>query len=295
MLCAFVDRQLVVGMWPANPFAEVTHPLWPRRCFNARYCPASGRHRMSQQTSTLQSSKFPMHECTLTVPTSCMCTIRACATNMAHGVCYSAPEQCQARTHNEHIRSLQTSSGEAATQEEEQPIDWFITSLLFLFPALGGLLFGYDIGATSGAIISLKSAATSGTTWYALIADVHTSNAPHQVSSLRSATCSHARWEHQSQMARDIDMGASLWLRGPSKADRTSAGSVARRREANTYRSGVIHRSMSLCMLECLQVCIRDSKCLHQGAKRLRRRLSTAGSLKSVAAALLPLPFSSVA
>ena len=26
----------------------------------------------------------------------------------------------------------------------------------FLFPALGGLLFGYDIGATSGALLSLK-------------------------------------------------------------------------------------------------------------------------------------------
>lgn len=32
----------------------------------------------------------------------------------------------------------------------------FITCLFrFLFPALGGLLFGYDIGATSGATISL--------------------------------------------------------------------------------------------------------------------------------------------
>lgn len=28
--------------------------------------------------------------------------------------------------------------------------------LSFLFPALGGLLFGYDIGATSGAAISLQ-------------------------------------------------------------------------------------------------------------------------------------------
>ncbi|KAK9824931.1 hypothetical protein WJX74_007979 [Apatococcus lobatus] len=64
--------------------------------------------------------------------------------------------------------SLQARSGGAATTEQEQPIDWFITSLLFLFPAFGGLLFGYDIGATSGAIVSLKSAATSGTTWYEL-------------------------------------------------------------------------------------------------------------------------------
>ncbi|GJN20237.1 hypothetical protein PR202_gb07589 [Eleusine coracana subsp. coracana] len=40
--------------------------------------------------------------------------------------------------------------------------------LPFFFPALGGLLYGYDIGATSGATISLKSAAFSGTTWYNL-------------------------------------------------------------------------------------------------------------------------------
>ena len=29
----------------------------------------------------------------------------------------------------------------------------------------GGYLFGNDIGATSGALVSLKSAATSGTDW----------------------------------------------------------------------------------------------------------------------------------
>uniref|UniRef100_A0A0D6R4K2 Major facilitator superfamily (MFS) profile domain-containing protein n=1 Tax=Araucaria cunninghamii TaxID=56994 RepID=A0A0D6R4K2_ARACU len=37
---------------------------------------------------------------------------------------------------------------------------------VFLFPALGGLLFGYDIGATSGADVSLESAERSGTDWY---------------------------------------------------------------------------------------------------------------------------------
>ncbi|KAK9819163.1 hypothetical protein WJX81_007550 [Elliptochloris bilobata] len=51
---------------------------------------------------------------------------------------------------------------------EEPPVDWLITMLLFFFPAVGGLLFGYDIGATSGALESLKSAATSGTDWYQL-------------------------------------------------------------------------------------------------------------------------------
>ncbi|XP_074583339.1 D-xylose-proton symporter-like 2 [Curcuma longa] len=40
--------------------------------------------------------------------------------------------------------------------------------LPFLFPALGGVLFGYDIGATCGAQISLESPTLSGTTWYDL-------------------------------------------------------------------------------------------------------------------------------
>ncbi|BBH04745.1 Major facilitator superfamily protein [Prunus dulcis] len=40
----------------------------------------------------------------------------------------------------------------------------------FLFPALGGLLFGYDIGATSGATISLQSPELSGTAWFNLSA-----------------------------------------------------------------------------------------------------------------------------
>ncbi|KAG2534187.1 D-xylose-proton symporter-like 3, chloroplastic [Panicum virgatum] len=45
---------------------------------------------------------------------------------------------------------------------------WAPVILPFLFPALGGLLFGYDIGATSGATISVQSADLSGTTWFNL-------------------------------------------------------------------------------------------------------------------------------
>ncbi|CAI5958115.1 unnamed protein product [Closterium sp. NIES-64] len=33
---------------------------------------------------------------------------------------------------------------------------WTAAALPFLFPALGGVLFGYDIGATSSALLSLK-------------------------------------------------------------------------------------------------------------------------------------------
>ncbi|KAK9994020.1 hypothetical protein SO802_023723 [Lithocarpus litseifolius] len=40
--------------------------------------------------------------------------------------------------------------------------------LPFFFPALGGLLYGYDIGATSCATISIESATLSGISWYDL-------------------------------------------------------------------------------------------------------------------------------
>ena len=46
-----------------------------------------------------------------------------------------------------------------------QKIDWVAVAVLFAAPALGGALFGYDIGATSGALVSLKSALHSGVSW----------------------------------------------------------------------------------------------------------------------------------
>ncbi|KAF8395155.1 hypothetical protein HHK36_019096 [Tetracentron sinense] len=52
----------------------------------------------------------------------------------------------------------------------QETFDWTSVILPFLFPALGGLLFGYDIGATSGASISLQSPELSGTTWFNLSA-----------------------------------------------------------------------------------------------------------------------------
>jgi len=52
----------------------------------------------------------------------------------------------------------------------EREIDLTRAIVLFLIPALGGLLFGYDIGATSGAIDSIKDAVKSGTDWYDLSA-----------------------------------------------------------------------------------------------------------------------------
>jgi hypothetical protein len=46
-------------------------------------------------------------------------------------------------------------------------VDWGIVGPVFLFSALGGALFGYDIGATSGALPSLTSPELSGTDWCA--------------------------------------------------------------------------------------------------------------------------------
>ncbi|KAK9154349.1 hypothetical protein Sjap_001829 [Stephania japonica] len=58
----------------------------------------------------------------------------------------------------------------AAAHDQQDVFSWSSVILPFLFPALGGLLFGYDIGATSGASISLQSPELSGTTWFSFSA-----------------------------------------------------------------------------------------------------------------------------
>ena len=55
----------------------------------------------------------------------------------------------------------QANSSSLAARE----VDWLMTFLVFVFPAVGGLLFGYDIGATSRALVSITSERTSGTDW----------------------------------------------------------------------------------------------------------------------------------
>ncbi|KAA8549310.1 hypothetical protein F0562_000994 [Nyssa sinensis] len=70
---------------------------------------------------------------------------------------------------------VRVSSGEEAKSlvsdaTYQEAFAWSSVILPFLFPALGGLLFGYDIGATSGATISLQSPELSGTTWFNLSA-----------------------------------------------------------------------------------------------------------------------------
>ncbi|XP_066365040.1 D-xylose-proton symporter-like 3, chloroplastic isoform X2 [Miscanthus floridulus] len=59
-------------------------------------------------------------------------------------------------------------AGRGASTEGDAAFSWAPIILPFFFPALGGLLFGYDIGATSGATISVQSPDLSGTDWFSL-------------------------------------------------------------------------------------------------------------------------------
>ncbi|KAK6118609.1 hypothetical protein DH2020_047651 [Rehmannia glutinosa] len=75
---------------------------------------------------------------------------------------------------NRNSMKVGASSGEAESFDSEttqqEVFAWSSVILPFIFPALGGLLFGYDIGATSGAAISLQSPELSGTNWFNLSA-----------------------------------------------------------------------------------------------------------------------------
>lgn len=79
--------------------------------------------------------------------------------NIGHVICYS-PSASGSSPLQE---APQTESESATTSARE--VDWLMTFLVFVFPAIGGLLFGYDIGATSGALVSITSERTSGTDW----------------------------------------------------------------------------------------------------------------------------------
>ena len=59
----------------------------------------------------------------------------------------------------------QQSSPLRPRDDSAQPVDWAMTTLLFVFPAILGGCFGYDIGASSGALISLTDKIKSGTDW----------------------------------------------------------------------------------------------------------------------------------
>jgi len=53
-----------------------------------------------------------------------------------------------------------------STPNREPPYSICGTLQIFFYPALGGLLFGFDIGATSAVVLQLQSSTYSGTLWY---------------------------------------------------------------------------------------------------------------------------------
>ncbi|KAK8488805.1 hypothetical protein V6N13_000950 [Hibiscus sabdariffa] len=89
---------------------------------------------------------------------------------------FSSPSLFSRQKPGSHVAAQSDySSGEEAESllpdsAYQEPFSWSSVIFPFLFPALGGLLFGYDIGATSGATISLQSPELSGTTWFNLSA-----------------------------------------------------------------------------------------------------------------------------
>lgn len=80
--------------------------------------------------------------------------------------------QAQGDVSQSSLPSDSVADADAAVADADVADDFSWTSVVlpFVFPALGGLLFGYDIGATSGASISLQSADLSGTSWFNLSA-----------------------------------------------------------------------------------------------------------------------------
>jgi sugar porter (SP) family MFS transporter len=60
-------------------------------------------------------------------------------------------------------------SGDDSAKSVEEAIDWLATLRAFAVPALGGALFGYDIGISGNALVSLTGAASSGTVWGPLL------------------------------------------------------------------------------------------------------------------------------
>ncbi|XP_037444185.1 D-xylose-proton symporter-like 3, chloroplastic [Triticum dicoccoides] len=79
----------------------------------------------------------------------------------------TAHRRLRVRTHAQGADESATGAGGGAASGAD---DYSLAAVIlpFVFPALGGLLFGYDIGATSGATISVHSAELSGTTWFNL-------------------------------------------------------------------------------------------------------------------------------
>ncbi|KAJ4822196.1 hypothetical protein Tsubulata_030998 [Turnera subulata] len=94
----------------------------------------------------------------------------------------SDPEQQRQQPRLSSLGKVGKSTSREIAAEEEEPLlllnngvaqtseNFSLLSAIppFLFPALGGLLYGYDIGSTSCATISIESASLSGISWYNL-------------------------------------------------------------------------------------------------------------------------------
>lgn len=85
------------------------------------------------------------------------------------------PKQQQVPTSSAFVEVGKSSSGEISSEREPllnhtpgENYSVLAAIFPFLFPALGGLLYGYEIGATSCATISLQSPSLSGISWYNL-------------------------------------------------------------------------------------------------------------------------------
>lgn len=71
---------------------------------------------------------------------------------------------------NGNLQTSDSGPSQAPLLLSKQPTGYSLISLVlpFLFPALGGFLYGFDIGATSVASLSIESSTLSGTDWYNL-------------------------------------------------------------------------------------------------------------------------------
>lgn len=78
------------------------------------------------------------------------------------------------RTERERGRSVSSAFSALACTSVAKPLDNYYTSSvirIFLFPALGGFLYGYDIGGTSALVSLLQSSIYSGVSWHNAVAD----------------------------------------------------------------------------------------------------------------------------
>ncbi|KAK9029180.1 hypothetical protein V6N11_026301 [Hibiscus sabdariffa] len=131
---------------------ELSHSQQPKRPYSLSSCSFTNKSRLSPKPFSFQSKDHTKFNIFLSPS---LFSRQKPGSRVAAQSDYSSGEEAE---------SLLPDSA------YQEPFSWSSVIVPFLFPALGGLLFGYDIGATSGATISLQSPALSGTTWFNLSA-----------------------------------------------------------------------------------------------------------------------------